>query len=938
MRLSIPLGTAPKRVTIRSAEAVTFRVPMDLKAEDSQRTIAPFNYLVHLTAATAGGKEVSGLGEAQSRPHQTGDSHEHSWPFLDEALARLVGEELDLRDPLSDIRSRIRALETKAGESESLPVFPFRATIMGIETALLDLAAAALGMTVADLLGRRRVMPTPIPPVLRHRDAEAIDRFFSGVSPRQRRPLRLLGTGDVEADLEHLRHVATSRSRLHRSSAAQPLWMNFRGRLDVEQAHHVVRTAVQWSAEGQLPKTVILQNPLPSEAHEETMELQRLADELASGYTTSPDVRLLARNAGPDVTADLVKSGAAGGGLRMINLRPAQIGGVLRTLELAEEIRAHSPQAQVLLTHFPGASRITTMLHRDMAKAVPNVEYLSTTADVEKRFRVSGRRSRWRRTPLLRLGLGLQPYYEDLVTQARARVLHPTPPQPAVGNKRPNTYGDVDYISPIGAYAVHGHIVEREALAHGLNSWRFNKSSIVVSDTAGTQLPFRTTRWPLSGVVAASVARHKEATRILLKRAGVPVPEGRTFHEGDHGLAVQYAQRIGFPVVLKPAEGSMGVGVTANIRSESELDTALEMFSKTAHGNNEFIVEKHINGGDYRIMVIGDHVAAAVERIPANVVGDGVQTVGQLIMEKNVARRANPHLGPLKIRWDAAAEYQLHKVGYGFDSVLPVGERVYLLSTNNLTQGGESIEILDDLHPSIQEACVKAVQAVPGMGYCGVDFLLEDHTKPLEEQDAAICELNAMAALPVAEYPVYGTPRRLSEQFVFECADAFGLQAQAQRAENLNLRLTIRGGIKGVGYGRWFARRAARSGLVGWVKSTGEREAEARIYGPTAAAAAMVTVAILGPPKAAPESVKAIHVQDDLDTVEFVLLNEAADEGNGTGIEPGPGGAAEDFEEASNLESEGGSVSDDLNESEVAEEQLDAEAIEDKLEETPDDR
>lgn len=79
--------------------------------------------------------------------------------------------------------------------------------------------------------------------------------------------------------------------------------------------------------------------------------------------------------------------------------------------------------------------------------------------------------------------------YQALVSQARGRILHPSIPSDATPGLEPNTYDDVDYISPIGAYAVHGHIVEREALARGLNSWRFTKSSIMVSDTAGVQLP-----------------------------------------------------------------------------------------------------------------------------------------------------------------------------------------------------------------------------------------------------------------------------------------------------------------------------------------------------------------------------------------------------------------------------------------------------------------
>lgn len=932
MRLSLPQRRRmPEHVVIESAEAIAYRVPMDLTAEDVHRTVAPFNYLISITGRTPSGDSLSGLGEAQPRPRQTGDLHDQSWPFLDSVLRDLIGRRIRLTGGIDPIADMAAQWAVAAGAEEETGELQFRGTLSGLEAALLDLVAKVRGVTLADLLGRRRIFSTGMPRVMRRREPEQIAEYFRSLPAGDIAPLRLVGGDDVDSDLEHLERVARIRRQVKPRSAAQPLWLNLRSRIDLEEAQRVVAAAVDGAAQGVLPRTVVLQHLLPRDQQHKSGELQELADLLSEGHQRRPDVRILAGSAGPEATQQLVDSGQ----LRMLSLRPAQLGGVLTARRMAEDFADNQPEAQILLAQFPGASRVTQMVQRDLAKALPALQYVGATADVERRFGVSRRVSHTHRTPLLRRGTGLRLHYQALVTRARARILHPAPQAPTESGLQANVYDDVDYIAPIGAYAVHGHIVEREALARGLNSWRFTKSSIVVSDSEGVQLPFRTTRWPLSGVVASSVARHKEATRILLKRAGCPVPEGRTFHGGDHEVALKYAHRIGYPVVLKPAEGSMGVGVTANIRSDGELETALQMFSKTAHGNNEFIVEKHVNGGDYRIMVIGDHVAAAVQRIPANVTGDGVQTIGQLMIAKNLERRRNSHLGPLKIKWNPSVEYQLKKQGYGIDSVPPDGERIYLLSTNNLTQGGDSIEILDELHPSIKEACVRAVQAVPGMGYCGVDFLLEDHTRPLDEQDAAICELNAMAALPVAEYPVYGTPRRLSEEFIARCVEAFGLNASADRAEALNLRLTIRGGVSGVGYRRWFARRAERSGLIGWIRATGEREAEARICGATAAAAAMVTVAILGPPKAAPESVFAVHVEDELQQLGFHVLDEATDEVASVAVEPGHGADAEDFEEAGPREAEPDpEFAAERVEADTSGEAFSPEELEEKLEET----
>lgn len=935
MRLSLPhWGRSPEKLTITQAEAIAFRVPMDLAAENAQRSVAPFNYLVSVRGETSHGVSYFGLGEAQPRPNQTGDLHDRSWPFLDDALAGLVGQSLSLRHPLDDIRGHTRLLEDAADKDEFNPLFRSRATIMGIETALLDLAAKAKGVTFVDLLGRRRLVTAPVPPVMRHRDPSKIDEYFQKRVRGAKTPLRLVGGEDITEDLEHFQLVATARRAIRPSAAAQPIWFNFRGKLAFDSARHIVEEVAHLAAGGKLPSQIVLQNLLARHDLERSAELQSVADSLAQRVAGSSGVTILPRSAGPSDTADML--GSEEGTLRMLNIRPAELGGILRSIEIAENFKKISPEGQIVVSQFPGASRVTQMVHRDLAKALPNARFVGASAEVERKFRGTRRLSRLRRSPLLRQGTGLALDYQALVSQARGRILHPSIPSDATPGLEPNTYDDVDYISPIGAYAVHGHIVEREALARGLNSWRFTKSSIMVSDTAGVQLPFRTTRWPLSGVLASSVAKHKESTRILLRRAGCPVPEGRTFHGGDHEISLSYARRIGYPVVLKPAEGSMGVGVTANIGSDSELTEALRMFSRTAHGNDEFIVEKHINGGDYRIMVIGDEVAAAVQRIPANVVGDGVQTVGQLMIEKNVARRQNSHLGPLKIKWDASVAYQLGKQGYTIDSVIPAGQRIYLLSTNNLTQGGESVEILDELHPSIKEASVRAVKAVPGMGYCGVDFLLEDHTKPLDEQDGAICEINAMAALPVAEYPVYGTPRRLSEQFILRCVEAFGLESWPERAETLNLRLTIHGGVTGVGYGKWFTRRASKSGLSGWFRNTGERQAEALVSGPTAAATAMATVAILGPPKAAPESVKSVHTSELPELDEFVLFDEDSDDRGGVAFEPGANTDLSDFEESDSSVEETSTEPEQLSDLQEIDDLLSPEELEDRLEEQND--
>src|SRR5690606_1368691 len=99
------------------------------------------------------------------------------------------------------------------------------------------------------------------------------------------------------------------------------------------------------------------------------------------------------------------------------------------------------------------------------------------------------------------------------------------------------------------------------------------------------------------------------------------------------------------------------------------------------------------------------------------------------------------------ITYGDAARHQLDRAGLTLATVPAPGQRVVLSDSCSLSQGGDSIDVLDELHPSIRDACVRAVRAIPGIWYCGVDFLLEAATRPTSRQRAWICALSAHAAV-----------------------------------------------------------------------------------------------------------------------------------------------------------------------------------------------
>lgn len=450
--------------------------------------------------------------------------------------------------------------------------------------------------------------------------------------------------------------------------------------------------------------------------------------------------------------------------------------------------------------------------------------------------------------------------YADILPEVNRYACFPEPPTPTWGGKTMNIYEGVTYLHPLGGNGAKGHLLERQALAYGLSTLRYNKGTFLASDGKKEALNFKWSRSPISSGVALALCTHKEATRARLSRAGVPVPRGRMFVNGDFESAYLYADRIGYPVVCKPAAGVRGIGVVANIQNREELQEAFRQMTASRLGGDDFIVEKHVPGRDYRIIVLDDQVIAAILREPASVIGDGKRNVAELVMHKNAIRRLNPHLWARPAKYDEAMKFQLQRAGLELHSVPEEGKVVMLSNTCSLSQGGDSIDILDELHPTIRDAAVAAVKAIPGLRYCGVDFLIEDHTKPIEGQAAGICELNAHAAIGNCEYPLFGEPREVARAFLHTCARQYGLEISDQPAEKLAIHITVRGRVTKVGYRRWLKAQADRFGVRGWVRNVSSRCVEAVLEGDTAPVSAMASGAVLGPSKAFPTSVHVEHV------------------------------------------------------------------------------
>ncbi|MEA2630076.1 MAG: cyanophycin synthetase [Chloroflexota bacterium] len=262
-----------------------------------------------------------------------------------------------------------------------------------------------------------------------------------------------------------------------------------------------------------------------------------------------------------------------------------------------------------------------------------------------------------------------------------------------------------------------------------------------------------------TSVIAEAIAKDKELTRMLLKAVGVPVPEGRTVADAEDAWAA--AEEVGVPVVVKPQDGNHGRGVATNLTTREQVQAA---FAIARTEGDQVLVERHAYGDDYRLLVVGDRLAAAAHREPACVVGDGVSTLCQLVDEVNQdPRRGDEHATALStIYLDPVALEVLREQGYSLDSVPQAGVRVLIRRNANLSTGGTATDVTDRLHPEIAARAVEATRAI-GLDVAGVDLVVRDIGRPLEEQGGVIVEVNAGPGLRMHLAPSAGTPRPVGE-------------------------------------------------------------------------------------------------------------------------------------------------------------------------------
>ena len=324
---------------------------------------------------------------------------------------------------------------------------------------------------------------------------------------------------------------------------------------------------------------------------------------------------------------------------------------------------------------------------------------------------------------------------------------------PVLALKRKNTINERLFVTPPGEdyqrLNPYARIVADEARRRGIGVEVLDAEwGEIRLSHAGRSIVTRESLSELTTAVAMSRCDDKRVTRRILERAGLRVPRGRPAggDEQDEAFLAEVGE-----LVVKPARGEQGKGITVGVTDADALRRAVEL----ARGHcPDVLLEELVPGQDLRVVVIDHEVVAAAVRKPASVIGDGRSTVRGLV-EAQSRRRAAATGGESRIPLDEGTEATVRASGHAMTDVLPVGEELEVRRTANLHTGGTIHDVTASLHPALVSAAVRASRALD-IPVSGLDFLVPD----VSGADHVLIEANERPGL------ANHSPQPTAERFV----------------------------------------------------------------------------------------------------------------------------------------------------------------------------
>ena len=317
--------------------------------------------------------------------------------------------------------------------------------------------------------------------------------------------------------------------------------------------------------------------------------------------------------------------------------------------------------------------------------------------------------------------------------------------------KRKNSFNQPLFLGPgpeaeLNPYA---RIIVDEARRRGIEiAIDDAEAGLFTLTQGGRRVRCRESLSDLTSAVSMTLCQDKQLTHRTLARAGIRLPAQQLAASAQDNAA--FLAEHG-SVVVKPVNGEQGQGVAVDLRDAEALEHAVE---RARQFDGRVLLESYHPGLDLRIVVIGYEVVAAAIRRPAQVIGDGRNTIGALI-EAQSRRRQAATGGESRIPLDDETHRCLQEAGLDVDSVLEQGRQLAVRRTANLHTGGTLEDVTEQLHPELADAAVRAARAL-GIPVVGLDLLVEAADRP----DYVFIEANERVGLANHE------PQPTAERFI----------------------------------------------------------------------------------------------------------------------------------------------------------------------------
>lgn len=308
-------------------------------------------------------------------------------------------------------------------------------------------------------------------------------------------------------------------------------------------------------------------------------------------------------------------------------------------------------------------------------------------------------------------------------------------------------------------------ILLRDAIKRGIKFNIMDRAENFISLKFDGKLEYvkQATKTSKDSYITALLMENKEVTKKVLLEKNIRVPNGNLYLSAKEAIA-DFNIFEGKSIVIKPKSTNFGLGISIfkTTFTRNDFEKAVDIaFSE----DSSILIEEFISGKEYRFLVIDDNVVGILHRAPANVTGNGKNTITELVEIKNRDfLRGSGYLKPLeKIKLDVVEEMFLKSQGLNFDYIPKNNETIYLRENSNISTGGDSLDFTDEMHDSYKEIALKCAKAANAK-ITGIDIMIDDIYQEANNFNHGIIEMNFNPAIHIHCFPYKGKNRFAGER------------------------------------------------------------------------------------------------------------------------------------------------------------------------------